>query len=186
MTQLPLESHIEAMLFYKAEPVTFKKLAEMLCAEESAIAEAVQNLSQQLQNRGLSLIIKDASVALVTNPLVSEKIKQLQKEELSKNLSKAALETLTIILYRGPIRRSEIDHIRGVNSQFSIRFLLIRGLVEKINDPKDERSYLYKPSFELLAHLGIQKVEDIQDYAKVNSDIESFINSDKEINQNEK
>ncbi len=131
MTQLPLESHIEALLFYKAEPVSFKKLAEMLKVEEVAIEPAINVLAQQLQNRGLSLIIKDASVALVTNPLVSEGIKQLQKEELSKNLSKAALETLTIVLYRGPIRRSEIDHIRGVNSQFSIRLLLVRGLIEK-------------------------------------------------------
>ncbi len=180
MTQLPLESHIEALLFYKAEPVSFKKLAEMLKVEEVAIEPAINVLAQQLQNRGLSLIIKDASVALVTNPLVSEGIKQLQKEELSKNLSKAALETLTIVLYRGPIRRSEIDHIRGVNSQFSIRLLLVRGLIEKVSDPKDERSYLYKPSFELLAYLGLQKTEDIQDYTKVNSEIQSFMSSDQE------
>lgn len=180
MTQLPLESHIEALLFYKAEPVSFKKLAEMLKVEEVAIEPAINVLAQQLQNRGLSLIIKDASVALVTNPLVSESIKQLQKEELSKNLSKAALETLTIVLYRGPIRRSEIDHIRGVNSQFSIRLLLVRGLIEKVSDPKDERSYLYKPSFELLAYLGLQKTEDIQDYTKVNSEIQSFMSSDQE------
>ncbi len=173
-----LESKIESVLFYKAEPIKTQVLAQMLDVEKARVAEAIINLSISLQGRGLCVISKDDSVVLVTSPENSEIIKKLQKEELSKNLSKAALETLSIIVYRGPIRRSEIDHIRGVNSQFSIRLLLVRGLIEKTTDPKDERSYLYKPSFELLAHLGIQKIEDVPDFDKVNSAINLFKESD--------
>jgi len=186
MTTLPLESHIEAFLFYKAEPVSIKKMMEVFNVEEAAIREAMTTLTQQLHDRGLSIITKEDSVALVTHPLASDTIARLQKEELSKNLSKAALETLTIIIYRGPLKRSEIDYIRGVNSQFSIRLLLVRGLIEKMNDPKDERAYVYKPSFELLAHLGVQKIEDVQDYAKVNSEINAFMQSDTDTSHGEK
>ncbi len=180
-----LASKIESVLFYKAEPMKNKNLAQILGVDENQINEAVQTLSNDLQGRGLRVIFKDDAVVLVTSPDNSEIIRNLQKEELSKNLSKAALETLSIVIYKGPIRRSEIDYIRGVNSQFSLRLLLVRGLIEKITDPKDERSYLYKPSFELLAHLGIQKIEDIPDFAKVVAEIDSFKNQPAENPTNE-
>lgn len=180
-----LASKIESVLFYKAEPMKIKNLAQILGVDENQINEAVQTLSNDLQSRGLRIISKDDAVVLVTSPDNSEIIKNLQKEELSKNLSKAALETLSIVIYKGPIRRSEIDYIRGVNSQFSLRLLLVRGLIEKITDPKDERSYLYKPSFELLAHLGIQKIEDVPDFAKVVAEIDSFKNQPAENPTNE-
>ncbi len=180
-----LASKIESVLFYKAEPMKIKNLAQILGVDENQISEAIQILSNDLQGRGLRVISKDDAVVLVTSPDNSDIIKNLQKEELSKNLSKAALETLSIVIYKGPIRRSEIDYIRGVNSQFSLRLLLVRGLIEKISDPNDERSYLYKPSFELFAHLGIQKIEDIPDFAKVVAEIESFKNQNTDNVTNE-
>jgi segregation and condensation protein B len=101
---------------------------------------------------------------LGTAPEASALIEQLTREELSKDLGKAGLETLSIIVYKSPITRADLDYIRGVNSSFILRNLQIRGLVEKITNPADARSFLYRPTFELLQHLGVTRVEDLPEY----------------------
>ena len=67
--------------------------------------------------------------------------------------------------------RAEIDYIRGVNSSFTLRALSVRGLIEKTLDPKDNRRYIYKPSFELMSYMGIKSIQDLPDYAEVNNSI---------------
>ena len=94
------------------------------------------------------------------------------KEELNRDLSKASLETLSIVLYKNGVSRSEIDYIRGVNSSFTLRALSVRGLVERILDPKDNRRYLYRPSFELFSFMGIKSVQELPEYGEVNKSIE--------------
>lgn len=171
---LPLESQIEALLFWKAEALSIKKIANILNKDIEDIKKAIQILKESLKGRGITLIEWEEDITLGTAKEVSELIETLNKEELSKDLGKAGLETLSIILYQGPISRVDIDYIRGVNSQFIIRNLLIRGLIEKVDNPLDQRSFLYKPSLELLAFLGISKVTDLPDFESVRKDIESF------------
>jgi segregation and condensation protein B len=84
------------------------------------------------------------------------------------------METLSTILYYGPISRRDIDYIRGVNSTFIIRNLLVRGLIEKAENDKDQRIFMYKPTFDLLAFLGITKIEDLPDYTKIREEFEAF------------
>ena len=171
---MELDKKLEAILFWKGEPMSIKKLSQILAVSEEEIKAAIENLKIKLEGRGISLIEKEDEVMIVTSGEASELIQTLTKEELSKDLGKASLETLSIILYQGPVKRSEIDYIRGVNSQFILRNLLIRGLIEKISDPKDARTFVYKPSFELLAHLNIKNIEDLPEYEAVRKDIESF------------
>ena len=102
----------------------------------------------------------------------------LQKDV--KDLGKAGLETLSIILYRGPATRRDIDYIRGVNSQFILRNLLIRGLVEKIQNPDDQRTFFYKPTFQLLSYLGIGKLEDLPEYLTMKNDLTVASETEKE------
>ena len=118
------------------------------------------------------LLEKDNEITLCTAPELSPLIEDLQKEELNKDLSKASLETLSIVLYKNGATRAEIDYIRGVNSSFTLRALSVRGLVEKITDPKDNRRYLYKPSFDLLSFMGVKSIEELPEYAEVNNGIE--------------
>src|SRR3989344_1841731 len=110
-----LESKIEAILFFKGEPVSRKKLSEILSSSVKAsdgqgrigqleINEAIEKLKENLKDRGIVL---------------------LEKEELNKELSKASLETLSIILYKNGVSRAEIDYIRGVNSSFTLRALSV-------------------------------------------------------------
>jgi len=169
-----LSAKLEAILFWKAEPVTFKKLSELLKVDLPTVKSAIDELEKNLQGRGLTLVQTDREVMLGTAKEFSPLIEQLTKEELTRDLGKAGLETLSIVLYQGPISRADIDYIRGVNSQFILRNLLIRGLVERIDNPKDTRSFLYKTTLDLLAHLGISKVEDLPEYEKVRADIDAF------------
>ena len=81
-------------------------------------------------------------------------------------MTSAALETISIIAYAGPISRADIEYIRGVNSSFTIRNLLLRGLVERTIDPKRSNAYVYTASFDLIKRLGLSKVEELPDYAK--------------------
>lgn len=178
MDSLSLDKRIEGLLFWKGEDFSISQIAKTLEVKESEVKEGIDTLRKKLEDRGIALVEKDGRVMLRTHPDMSELIEKMTQEELTKDLSKAALETLTIILYRGPVKRSEIDYIRGVNSQFILRSLSIRGLVEKVTNPKDERGFLYKPSFELLSYLGISRIEDLPEYDKVQSDIEDFINNE--------
>jgi segregation and condensation protein B len=174
-----LDAQIEAVLFWKAEPVSVKKLAEIFGKEEKKVSEAeireaIAVLKNNLKNRGLTLLELDNTVSLGTAREMSPLIEKLTKEELVRDLGKAGLETISIVLYQGPITRAEIDYIRGVNSQFILRNLLIRGLVEKVENPADRRSFLYKPTMDLFAHLGVSAITDLPDYENVRKNISAF------------
>ena len=166
-----LEQKIEAILFFKGEPVSLKKLEDILKVSKEEIAEAILNLKNNLANRGIALIEKENEITLGTTPELSKLIEDLQKEELNKDLSKASLETLSIVLYKNGVSRAEIDYIRGVNSSFTLRALSVRGLVEKIVDSKDNRRYIYKPSFELLSFMGVKSIEELPEYAEVSNSL---------------
>lgn len=169
-----LPQQLEAVLFWKAEPISIKKLASLLSMQEDAIHSGLTELEQSLQGRGIALVRTQDDVMLGTAKELSSLIQKIAQESISTDLGKSGLETLSIILYRGPISRTDIDYIRGVNSQFIIRNLLVRGLIERVDNPKDSRSYLYTSSLELLAHLGLSKVTDLPDYEAVSKDIDGF------------
>jgi segregation and condensation protein B len=182
---MTLEAQIEAILFWKGEPVPVAKLAQILKKSNDEITAALVLLEKNLEGRGLELVYNEGSVLLGTHKDASSLIEALTKEELMKDLGKAGLETLSIILYRGPVARRDIDYIRGVNSNFILRNLLIRGLVEKVQSTTDERVFLYKPTFELLSYLGISKLEDLPEFQDVRREIEAHTEAAKEMHREE-
>ncbi|MBP7119024.1 SMC-Scp complex subunit ScpB [Candidatus Woesebacteria bacterium] len=171
---MDISSKIEALLFWKAEPISLKKLAEFLKVDHSQIIEGLSQLEKRLDKSGLTLVQDDNEVMLGTAKELSSFIEEITKEEIGRDLGKAGLETLSIILYQGPISRADIDYIRGVNSQFIIRNLLIRGLIDRVENPGDARIFLYKPTLALLSHLGVSKVKDLPEYDQVRKEIENF------------
>ena len=172
---MELPQSIEAILFSQAEPVTIKRLSALLKRSEEEVREGIKQLGDMLSSRGIRLLENGGAVMLGTAPDASALIEAITKEELSKELSKASVETLAIVLYKGPITRSEIDYIRGVNSTFILRNLLIRGLVEKIENPKDQRSFLYKPTFQLLQSMGVTRIEELPQYNETVATLLQFV-----------
>jgi segregation and condensation protein B len=171
---MQLDAKIEALLFYKGETMKVKELVKLLDTDQDAVENALSELTEKLSGRGVQLIRKEDEVQLATSPEMSDLIEQIRKDELTKDLGKAGAETLAIVLYKGPITRAEIDYIRGVNSTFILRNLLIRGLVEKVSNPKDSRSFLYKTTLELLSFLGISSIEELPEFGTVQSELEKF------------
>lgn len=179
MEEEKLKSAIESILFVSGEPVSMAKIAKIT---EASVPE-VENWIMVLQgeyaaaNRGIVILKKEQEVQMATDPENAQIIDRLVKSEIQENLSKAALEVLSIIAYRGPITRVEVEAIRGVNCSFTVRSLMMRGLLERIENPKDNRGYLYKISFDFLKKLGIDSIEKLPDYETLSKDdrIDSII-----------
>ncbi|MAF59520.1 MAG: SMC-Scp complex subunit ScpB [Candidatus Pacebacteria bacterium] len=171
---MELEQKLEAVLFFKGEPMKVDELSEILEVSDVNIREAANKLRESLKGRGLVLVEKEKAYALRTSSEVSEIIAKIKEEELTREIGKAGLETISVLLYKGPSTRAEIDYIRGVNSTFILRTLMIRGLVERVSNPKDARSFLYKPTFDLLTFLGISRIEELPNYADIKLEIENF------------
>ncbi len=172
-----MENSIEAILFYKNQPTSLKSLAKILDKSESEVREGLENLKKSLENRGLTLVENEGEYSLATSNQNSELINKIAKEEISGDIGKAGLETLSIILYKGSASRRDIDYIRGVNSTFILRSLLVRGLVEKTENEKDGRAFLYKPTLELLAFLGVESLSLLPEFSRVKAEIEKIESS---------
>lgn len=162
---------LEALLFIYGEPITLKKLAAMLQKEEKEILGGLEELELQLaqDNRGLALFRQDGKIQLATKPDFSHLLETITKEEFDEELTPAALETLSIVIYAGPVSRADIEYIRGVNSSFILRTLLMRGLVDRSIDPKRANAYLYSPHFDLLKRLGVSQAALLPEYEKYNN-----------------
>ena len=170
-----LDREIEAILYYKNEPVSVKKLGSITGRDQSEVREALDRLRERLLQSGLALISKDDEVMLGTAPDLSPVIEKIAKDDLTTDLGKASLDTLTIILYYGPVSKAQIDNIRGVNSSSILRNLLIRGLVERATNENDQRSYLYKPTFDLLSYLGIKGLKELPEYQELRQAIDQSL-----------
>ena len=168
---ISLESKIEGLLFFKGEEMSIKKLSEIFEVSVSEIEQSLTNLNEAYTQRGLVLVRNGEMVVLGVSGELSPIIESIRKEELTKELSKASLETLSIILYKNGVTRSEVDYIRGVNSSFIIRNLLVRGLIEKTIDPKDSRRILYRPTTETLAYMGVTTITALPNYDEVSKSL---------------
>lgn len=170
-----LEKNIEALLFVSGEGMAISKLSEILDKKDVEIENSVVILKEHLEKEHHISILRDGDkISLVTSPIVSKIVDDFAKEEFSGELTKAGLETLAVIAYKAPIKRSEIDYIRGVNSSFMLRNLLIRGLIERVRDQKDTRSYVYRISADFLKFLGITSISDLPDYGLFAQKLEEF------------
>ncbi len=167
-----IDSQIEALLFALGRPLNRAELQKMLDAAPADIENALQTLAGR--QGGVTLVDDGVEVELRVDTQNSALIEKIRKDEYSRDIGKAGLEALSAVLYRGPLTRSEIDFIRGVNSSQTLRTLTLRGLVRKVPNPKDERSFLYEPTTELLAQLGTSRQQDLPDYADVRQKLQQL------------
>jgi len=170
---MKIKSQIESLLFTAGHPVAVKKLAEILETGESEINSSLRELADEYEKneRGLRLVFFDGKVQLVASLYSIEAVKKLIKSDFEEDLSSAALETLAIISYRGPISRAAIENLRGVNCSFILQSLAIRGLIDKKNNPEDGRSYVYNITFDFLKHLGLNRLEELPNYRELKNKI---------------
>ena len=159
-----MSSQIETILFVHGEPITAEKIARTVKKKKEEVLMVLKELEHDYEGRGLALLKKGEEYQLASNPENSEIVEAIAKEEFTEELSRAAVETLAIVAYKGPLTRVDIEFVRGVNSSFTLRNLLMRGLVERIDNPKDARSYLYRISFDFLKHFGLKSIEELPQF----------------------
>ncbi len=175
---MELDASIEAYLFYKGEPEHIGVLARFFAVSEDEVRSALDILRNRLTG-GIVLVAHDETVALATGASAAPHIERLRKEEVTRDLGRAGLETLSIIVYKGPVTRTEIDYIRGVNSSYIVRNLMVRGLVERKQSGKG--APVYAASIELLTYLGISTLTELPDYADINETIKQTFTQDPAI-----
>ncbi|HEY4510635.1 MAG TPA: SMC-Scp complex subunit ScpB [Candidatus Paceibacterota bacterium] len=169
-----LSEKIHAILFLKGEGMKVKEIQKITGAGEGEVEEALEVLEEELKDCGVRLITNGEKYKLATAPEFNEITRKLGEEEFSPDIGKAGLEVLSIVVYKGKVGRPEIDYIRGVNSGFTVRNLLVRGLIEREVRKSDSRAFLYGPSLKLLEHLGIASLAELPEYKKVKKGLEEY------------
>ena len=157
---------LEALLFLHGEPATFEFLCSVLDIPAEVLHVNLDTLDARLSepHRGLRLIRTSVSAQLVTSPEMGELLERIVKTELESDLTPAVLETLSVIAYLGPVDRAHIEYVRGVNSSFSLRNLLLRGLIERIQSPEHKNQNVYQIAPAALRHLGVKSASELPDY----------------------
>ena len=163
-----LKSKIESLLFISPKPLSIKKIVELTKKDKSEVAEAAKELMEGYESRGLEIKKVGDKFQMVTSGDNRKLAQDFVKDEITGELTRPSLETLTVVAYRGPISKSELEMIRGVNCSLILRNLMIRGLVEEVEDRV--KGVLYNITFEFLKFLGIKEVTDLPDYDKLNND----------------
>ena len=157
---------IEALLFVAGEDgIRVRQLAELLSLPPTGIQQSLEKLAQKYEkdpDSSLALIETGGAYRLVTKPQFAAILKEYSKAPINQSLSRAALETLSIIAYKQPITRVEIDDIRGVNSSGALAKLLAFELVRE--DGKKEvigRPNLYVTTDYFLDYMGINHLDEL-------------------------
>lgn len=165
-----LKSLIESLLFVAGRPVGMKELQKATGKAESEIESAIAELETDHKDSGIVILKQNQSYLMSSHPENSQAVKDFLSVDLREKLTDAAIETLAIITYKQPVSRAEIEAIRGVNSQYTIRLLMMRGLIEKAAH-KDSRSNYYQTTHEFLQHLGLKNIKDLPEFAELTAKV---------------
>ncbi|MFH1255647.1 MAG: SMC-Scp complex subunit ScpB [bacterium] len=168
---MPIKSKIESLLFISAKPMAASQMAELLKADKKEVIKNADELLADYKNgqAGVQIIKDGLKYQMVSSPENSKIIQDFIKNEIDGELSRPSLEALTIIAYRGPVSKIDLDRIRGVNCALILRNLLLRGLIEEKIDKKKSETY-YTASFDFIRFLGLNDIKELPDYERLNKD----------------
>lgn len=165
---------IEEILYIWGDMISIDQLAKILETDRKTLKENLQYMYDDRNNKESGLILKryDDSYQLTTRKEHDTYIQKILSNN-SKKLGNSALETLSIIAYRQPITRAEIDNIRGVNSQASIDSLLEKNLIEKAGRlDKIGKPILYKTTNDFLKYFDIESLDKLPDLPELGGEYE--------------
>jgi len=159
---LTLSAQIESLLFVAPGPVTISQLANALGKTNRTVEKELRELGELYTERGIRIQSHGGRVQLVSAPESAQLIEFFLGLEATSTLSRAALETLSIIAYQQPTTRPQIDSIRGVNSDGVMKTLLSKGLIQEIGRADGPgRPILYSTTPEFLGYFGLTSIEEL-------------------------
>lgn len=160
-----LKAPLEGLLFASGdEGITIKQLANILNVSQETVEDLLQLLKNDYEkkDRGIMIMKSHQVLHLTTKPEHSDYFKKLIETPHSSRMSQAALETLAIIAYNQPITRTEIEDIRGVNSDRPVKTLLSRSLIEEVGRKEGlGRPILFGTSKEFLTYFGLTSIKEL-------------------------
>ncbi|MBQ2941177.1 MAG: SMC-Scp complex subunit ScpB [Clostridia bacterium] len=163
----------EAILFASGESVPKDAIAESLEITEEEVEELYVKLSEKYKDSGIAVIKLDTDYQLTTKKEYYEYVRRVTEPKRNTPLSNAALEALSIIAYKQPVTRSQVDYIRGVDSSSSMSRLINCGLIEAIGvSDAPGRPSLYATTKEFLRVFGLESLEDLPDIGMLEREIE--------------
>ncbi len=164
MTTENLAHIIEAVLFVTGDSVEISALSRGLEAPELEVLQALDLLSEDMDKnqRGMRIKRFGARVQMTTRaewaPYIEKMLQPVQKQSLSQ----AALETLSIVAYRQPVTKLEVEAIRGVKCDYSIQSLVSKNLIEEVGRKEAlGRPILYGTTDRFLSHFGLESIADL-------------------------
>ena len=159
-----LTSIIEAILFVSGDPVRTDALAHAMNLTVSELNEALAALADHLalENRGIQLNRSGETVFLSICPRYAEQVEAFLQPLQKQPLSQAVLETLSIIAYRQPVTKGDIEAVRGVKCDYSVTSLMNKGLIEEVGRRESlGRPILYGTTEAFLSHFGLESLDDL-------------------------
>ena len=157
------QSEIESILFVSSGALSMTKIVK-----KPEVKDLITKLKEKWNTpeSGVQLIENGEEVQLMSSSENTEVVQAFLKDETSGELTKPALETLSIIAYRQPITKPELEQIRGVNCSLILRNLLLRGLVAEKEDSKRLQT-VYCVAMDFIKLLGLESVEQLPDFEKL-------------------
>ncbi len=163
-TSTQVAAAIESILFVSGRPLELGELRKLLDIDDAALSDGLEALAEQLerQERGIRLQRLGTQVQLVTAPENARYIAALLGLPMTAKLTNAALETLSVIGYRQPITRAQIEAVRGVNSDRALLSLIQHGLVAEIGRAQTVgRPALFATTPEFLQQFGLTSLDQL-------------------------
>ena len=155
-----IEKEIEAIVFAAAEPLNIETI-ESKISKKADVEKILLKIQNEYSDRGINLVCISKKWSFRTSPNLSNLM--VQEKTVEKKLSRAAIETLAIIVYHQPVTRAEIEEIRGVALSKGTVDLLMEANWVKLKGRKKApgRPVMYGTSIEFLDHFGLENVEDL-------------------------
>lgn len=172
MDKRELKSIIEALMFIWGDPLSLDDFSEILQLDKKSIRNILHEMIDEFDynRRGIRIIQFGDNYQMATRTEHYEWIKKLYEPKPKKSLSNAALETLSIIAYKQPITKSQIEAIRGVRCDKVIESLIERGIIEEKGKlDRTGRPIIYGTTDEFLRYFGLKKVEELPNFKELNN-----------------
>ncbi len=182
MTDNEKTAALEAILFASGESVAISDIAQALETDSDEVEKIASMLSEKYEDGGITIIRIDDDLQLKTKKEYYEYVRRVTEPKRNAPLSHAALEVLSIVAYRQPVTRSQIDYIRGVDSSSSVSRLVMCGLIEQSGtSDAPGRPSLYSTTKEFLRVFGLRNLGELPDIGELYKELETEENDQLKI-----
>ncbi len=166
------KNSLEAVLYSEGGDISLRRVHDILGLNELDVREIAEEYNRL--DRGTVIIVGSNSVSMRVAKKYAPLVEKIRKKENERSLSKSAVEVLAIVLYSPgrSVTAQEIEHVRGVNSAYTLRQLLIKGF---LTTRRDGARYVYEPTAELLAFLGVSSKEELPEFDNTQKRIKKFL-----------